>query len=188
MGATAFYGYVLANPQTLDATNLTSLLTTGLESGSGPLTTYHVKWYMDDTAWPAMDGNKQVTVGRNDVNGTQLFIAEFYLKSTDTTPVARAGVYVIDSLDEYKIEFDYIGTNREVAPGKDVTVKAKVINTRTNSVQALTNPVWKCDVMEKDTWQSIKHSTTDSITITTTETDRNNKENDVEVVAEVDFN
>ena len=53
--------------------------------------------------------------------------------------------------------------------------------------RTLNNPVWKCDVMDKDTWKSIKHSNTDSITITTAETDRNNKENDVEVVAEVEF-
>lgn len=187
MGASSFIGYIVADTQTLDANTATSLLTTSLQSGATLLTSYYVKWYMDDTLWPAMNGNKQITVGRNDVNGTQLFIAEFYLQQTDTTPVARFGVSIIDSLDEFKIAFDYVGANREVAPGQDVTVKAKVINTRTNSVQALTNPVWKCDVMEKDTWTSIKHSTTDSITVTTTETDRNNKEDDVEVVAEVDF-
>lgn len=188
MGASSFYGYIVASPQTLDSTNTTSLLKAGLQSGADEITSFHVKWYMDDTAWTAMDGNKQITVGRSDVNGTQLFIAEFYLKASDTSPVARAGVYVIDSLDEHIIVFDYTSTAREVAPGQDVTVKAKVVNTRTNSVVTLTNPTWKCDVMEKDSWQSIKHSTTDSITITTTETDRNNKENDVEVVAEVEFN
>lgn len=188
MGATSFYGYIVASPQTLDSTNPTSLLKAGLQSGADVITSFHVKWFKDDTAWPAMDGNKQITVGGSDVNGTQLFIAEFYLKASDTSPVARAGVYIIDSLDEHIIVFDYTSTAREVGPGQDVTVKAKVINTRTNSVQTLNNPVWKCDVMDKDSWQSIKHSTTDSITITTTETDRNNKENDVEVVAEVDFN
>lgn len=188
MGATSFYGYIVASQQTLDSNNLTSLLKAGLQSGADVITSFHVKWFKDDTAWPAMDGNKQITVGRSDVNGTQLFIAEFYLKASDTSPVARAGVYIIDSLDEHIIVFDYTSTAREVGPGQDVTVKAKVINTRTNSVQTLNNPVWKCDVMDKDTWQSIKHSTTDTITITTTETDRNNKENDVEVVAEVDFN
>lgn len=188
MGATSFYGYIVASPQTLDSNNLTSLLKAGLQSGADVITSFHVKWYKDDTAWPTMDGNKQISVGRSDVNGTQLFIAEFYLKSTDATPVARAGVYIIDSLDEHIIVFDYTSAAREVAPGQDVTVKAKVINTHTNSVQTLNNAVWKCDVMDKDTWQSIKHSTTDTITITTAETDRNNKENDVEVVAEVEFN
>lgn len=187
MGASSFYGYIVASPTTLDSNNLTSLLKTGLQSGADPVTSYHVKWFKDDTAWASMDGNKQITVGRDDVNGTQLFIAEFYLKASDTTPVARAGSYLVDSLDEHIIVFDYISTAREVAPGQDVTVKAKVVNTRTNSVQALNNPVWKCDVMDKDTWKSIKHSNTDSITITTAETDRNNKENDVEVVAEVEF-
>lgn len=188
MGASSCYGAIIASPQTIDATNTTSTLKTILQVGASPVTTYHVKWFKDDTEWPAMDGLKQIAVGRSDVNGTQLFIAEFYLKATDTTPVARAGVYVIDSLDEFRVEFDYVSAAVEVAPGQDVTVKAKVINTRTNSVQALNNPTWKCDVMEKDTWTSIKQSTTDTITVTTAETDRNNKENDVEVVGEVDFN
>lgn len=188
MGASSCYGAIIASPQTIDTTSTTSTLKTILQVGANPITTYHVKWYKDDTAWPAMDGIKQISVGRSDVNGTQLFIAEFYLKATDTTPVARAGVYIIDSLDEFRVEFDYVSTAVEVAPGQDVTVKAKVINTRTNSVQTLNNPTWKCDVMDKDTWTSIKQSTTDTITITTAETDRNNKENDVEVIGEVDFN
>lgn len=188
MGASSFYGSIIASPQTLDATNTTSLLKTNLQSGADIITSYHVKWFKDDTAWPAMNGNKQITVGRSDIDGTQLFIAEFYLKSTDASPVARAGVYVIDSLDEFIIVFDITSTAVDVAPGQDVTVTAKVINTRTNSVQALANPVWKCDVMEKETWTSIKQSSTNTITVTTAETDRNNKENDVEVVAEVTFN
>lgn len=188
MGASSCYGAIIASPQTIDATNTTSTLKTILQVGASSVTTYHVKWYKDDTAWSAMDGMKQISVGRSDVNGTQLFIAEFYLKDTDTTPVARAGVYIIDSLDEFRVEFDYVSTAVEVAPGQDVTVKAKVINTRTNTVQTLSDPTWKCDVMDKDTWTSIKQSLTDTITITTAETDRNNKENDVEVIGEVDFN
>ena len=188
IGATAFYGAVLASPHILDASNLTSVLKTSLQSGADVITSYYVRWFKNTTAWPAMDGNKNITIGRNDVDGTQLFIAEFYLKQTDATPVARGAVYVIDSLDEFRIEFDIISTAREVAPGQDVTVKGKVINTRSNSVQALTGAVWKCDVMDKDTWTSIKSSNTDSITVTTAETDRNNRENDVEVVGEVEFN
>lgn len=188
MGASSCYGSIIASPQTLDATNTDSILKTILQVGASTITNYHVKWYKDDTPWPAMDGQKQITIGRSDVSGTQLFIAEFYLKVTDATPVARAGVYIIDSLDEFIIVFDYISTAVEVAPGQDVTIKAKVINTRTNSVQTLNNAAWKCDVMEKDSWTSIKQSMSDTITVTTTETDRNNKENDVEVIAEVEFN
>lgn len=187
-GASAYYGSVLASPHIIDATATTSTLTTALQSGADVITGYYVKWYKGSTAWTAQNGNKNITVGRSDVDGTQLFIAEFYLKSTDTTPVARAGVYVIDSLDEFVVSFDITSAAKEVAPGQDVTVKGKVVNTRTNSVQALTGAVWQCDVMEKDTWTSIKQSSTDTITVTTAETDRNNKINDVEVVGQVEFN
>lgn len=187
MGASSAYGSVLASPEAIDATTTTSTLKTSLQIGASLVTSYHVKWYKDNTAWTAKDGQKQITVTRSDVDGTQLFIAEFYLSATDTTPVARAGVYVIDSLDEFNIVFDITSTNKEVAPGQDVTVKAKLINTRTNTVFAPTSPTWRCDVMDKDTWQAIKTANSDTITITTTETDRNGKENDVEVVGEVSW-
>lgn len=187
IGASSAYGSVLASPGTIDSTTTTSTLKTALQIGAAPVTSYHVKWYKDNTAWPAMDGQKQITVGRGDVEGTQLFIAEFYLSASDTTPVARAGVYVIDSLDEFRIEFDPISTNKEVGPGQDVTVKAKIINTRTNTVFTPTNPVWRCDVMDKDTWQAINSYPSDTVTVTTADTDRNGKENDVEVVGEVSW-
>lgn len=187
MGSSAYYGSVLASPEALDSNHITSTLTTALMSGGVPLTTYHVKWYKDNTEWTAMAGQKQITVTRSDVDGTQLFIAEFYASPTDTTPVARAGVYVIDSLDEFVVQLAIISTNTEVAPGKDVTVQAKVVNTRDNSVVVLSNPVWRCDVMDKDTWQALKTVQSDTITVTTAETDVNGRLNDVEVVAEVEF-
>lgn len=187
MGASSCYGSVLASPEAIDATTTTSTLKTSLQVGATLVTNYHVKWYKDNTHWAAMDGQKQITVTRSDVDGTQLFIAEFYLSATDTTPVARAGVYVIDSLDEFNIVFDITSTNKDVAPGQDVTVKAKIINTRTNTVFTPTSPTWRTDVMDKDTWTAIKTSNTDTITVTTAETDRNGKENDVEVVGEVSW-
>lgn len=188
MGASSCYGSVLASPEAIDATTTTSILKTALQVGASLITSYHVKWYKDNTHWAAMDGQKQITVTRSDVDGTQLFIAEFYLSATDTTPVARAGVYVIDSLDEFNIVFDITSTNKDVAPGQNVTVKAKVINTRTNTVFAPGSPTWRIDIMDKDTWKAIKTSNTDTITVTTAETDRNGKENDVEVVGEVSWN
>jgi hypothetical protein len=116
-----------------------------------------------------------------------LFIAEFYLSSTDTTPVARAGVYIVDSLDEFNIVFTYTSSNTEVAPNKSVTVEAKVINVRTNAVVSTSSTTWACYIMDKDSWTVIGSSATNSITVTTEHTDRNGKYNDVEVVGEATF-
>ncbi len=187
MGASSSYGSVIASPEAIDSTTTTSTLKTSLQVGATLVTDYHVKWYKDDTHWTEKDGQKQITVTRSDVDGTQLFIAEFYLSATDTTPVARGGVYVIDSLDEFVIMPSITSTNTEVAPGQDVTVTAKLINTRTMTEYTPSSPTWRMDVMDKDTWSVIKTSNTDTITVTTTETDRNGKENDVEVVGEVSW-
>ncbi len=187
MGSSSAYGYIVASPEAIDSDHPTSTLKTGLQMGASVITSYHVKWWKDDTPWPAKDGQKQITVGRGDVDGTQLFIAEFYLKSTDTTPVCRAGSYIIDSLDEFGMNFDIISANKEVAPGLPVTVKGKIIKMRTKAVFAPANPVWRLDVMDKDTWAVIKTKASDTIDVTTTETDRNGKQNDVEVVGEVSW-
>jgi hypothetical protein len=42
--------------------------------------------------------------------------------------------------------------------------------------------------MDKENWKSLKHSTTNSISVTTTETDRNGTQYDVDVLAECHFN
>ena len=44
------------------------------------------------------------------------------------------------------------------------------------------------DRIIKENWKSLKHSTTNSISVTTTETDRNGTQYDVDVLAECHFN
>ena len=51
-----------------------------------------------------------------------------------------------------------------------------------------TSASWTMDVMDKENWKSLKHSTTNSISVTTTETDRNGTQYDVDVLAECHFN
>lgn len=188
IGSSAYYGTVLATSGIITSTDSSTTLNTALYAGGQAVDSYYVKWYKDNELWADKNGQKSIEVTRDDVDGTQLFIAEFYQKEGDTTHVARAGVYIIDADDEFAINFSYADSNREVAIGQSVTVKARVVNMRTNSIVTLpSSAVWRCDVMDKDTWDVIKTAAADSITITTTETDRNDKENDVEVVAEVSW-
>ncbi len=89
------------------------------------------------------------------MDGTQLFIAEVYQSSSASQPIARAGVRIIDTADEFRL-------------------------------CAIAS--WTMDVMDKENWKSLKHSTTNSISVTTTETDRNGTQYDVDVLAECHFN
>lgn len=190
VGANGYVGFILASTEqlTADVTNCT--LDTKLMLAADNVTSYYVKWYKDDTLWSAKNGQKTITVGRNDVDGTQLFIAEFYKDSTSTTPLYRAGVRIIDTLDEFQVQLAITSTNKEVSPGNPVVVAAKVVNMRTNTVVSPAGAVWSLRVMEKKNWAEKRRVATNTITITTADTDNptTGEENDVEIHAEVDFN
>lgn len=188
IGSSAYYGTLLATSGIISSSESATTLNTALYAGAQAVESYYVKWYKDNELWADKNGQKSIEVTRADVDGTQLFIAEFYQKEGDATHVARAGVYIIDADDEFAINFKYDGSNREVAIGQSVTVVAQVVNMRTNQVVTLpSGAVWRCDVMNKDTWEVIKTSQTNTIEVTTAETDKDGRENDVEVVAEVSW-
>ena len=190
VGANGYVGFIMASTEQLTAEVTTTTLKTRLMLAANDVTSYYVKWYKDDTLWSDKNGQTTITVGRGDVDGTQLFIAEFYQDSTATTPVYRAGIRIIDTLDEFQVQLAITSVNKEVSPGNDVTVKAKVVNMRTNSVVNPSGAVWSLRVMEKKGWVEKRRVSTDTITITTADTDDPNtgEENDVEIHAEVDFN
>lgn len=190
VGANGYVGFILASTEQLTADVTSCTLETKLMLAADNVTSYYVKWYKDDTLWSAKNGQKTITVGRNDVDGTQLFIAEFYKDSTSTTPLYRAGVRIIDTLDEFQVQLAITSTNKEVSPGNPVVVAAKVVNMRTNTVVSPAGAVWSLRVMEKKNWAEKRRVATNTITITTADTDNptTGEENDVEIHAEVDFN
>lgn len=190
VGANGYLGFILASTEQLTAEVTSCTLETRLMLAADNITSYYVKWYKDDTLWSAQNGKKTITVGRNDVDGTQLFIAEFYKDSTSNTPLYRAGVRIIDTLDEFQVQLAITSANKEVAPGNSVVVAASVVNMRTNTVVAPAGAVWSLRVMEKKNWYEKRRVTTNTITVTTADTDDPNtgEQNDVEIHAEVDFN
>jgi hypothetical protein len=187
VGASSYMGIITASTTQLSSDTTTSTLKAVLMSSGEQVTSFYVKWYKDDTLWKSMTSSTSVTVTRDDVDGSQLFICEFYANPGDSTPIYRAGINVIDTLDDYIINLAITSSNKEVDTGNPVTVGATVINARSNSAVTLSNPTWKMQVMDKDTWSVLKSSATNSIEVTTTETDRNGTQNDVEVVAEVSW-
>lgn len=188
VGSSSYYGTINATTEQLTAEVTSATIKTNLFLSAAPVLDYYVKWYLDNALWAEKNGQKNITVGREDVNGTQLIIAEFYKTAEDATPVFRAGLRVIDTLDEF-IAVCYISSaNKEVDEGSPVTVSAKIVNTRTNTTVIPATATWRLDVMERKTWTVIKTAATNTISVTTTETDREGEENDVEVVGEVSWN
>ena len=178
----------LASTEQLTSKVTSCTLTTKLYAGANAITDYYIKWYKDTAAWTDKNGQKSVTVTRGDVDGTQLFIAEVYQSSSASQPIARAGVRIIDTADEFQIVCYITSSNKEVDTGQPVTVSAKIVNMTTGSTYTPTSASWTMDVMDKENWKSLKHSTTNSISVTTTETDRNGTQYDVDVLAECHFN
>ncbi|WP_298072221.1 hypothetical protein [uncultured Bacteroides sp.] len=187
MGASSYYLAILASTEQLTSSVTSCTLTTKLYAGANAVGDYHVKWYKDTAAWSDKNGQKTITVNRSDVDGTQLFIAEVYPSSAALQPIARAGVRIIDTADEFQIVCYITSTNKEVDAGQPVTVSAKIVNMTTGAAYTPGSASWTMDVMDKENWKSLKHADTNSISVTTAETDRNGTQYDVDVLAECHF-
>lgn len=191
VGANGYTGFILATTEQLTSNpgETESVLSTQLLLAADPVTDYYVKWYKDDTLESKWNGQKSITVTRSDVDGTQLFIAEFLKDSTSSTILYRAGIRIIDTLDEFQLQIVIISANKEVSPGNPVTAKATIVNTTKNSVVTPQNPAWSLRVMEKKNWTEKRRVASDTITITTADTDDPNtgEFNDIEIHGEVDF-
>ena len=188
VGASSYYLTILATTEQLTSKITSTSLQTRLYLGANETSDHYVKWYKDTVAWADKNGQKTITVGRSDVDGTQLFIAEVYKSSSDTQPLARAGIRIIDTADEFQVVCYISSANKEVDTGSPVTVSAKIVNMTTGATYSPSVVVWTMNVMDKENWKSLKSSSTNSISVTTTETDRNGNIYDVDVVAECDFN
>lgn len=205
VGASSYFGTINAASEQLSESVASTTVTTQLFLGGTKQTEYAVKWYKDDTLWSDKGNAASITVNRGDIDGTQLIIAEFYKSASDTTPIFRAGIRIIDTLDDYHVEHRYIvsaenkstsGANREVSPGHPVYLEAFVINVRTNTeLTDITDAKWASNVMDKDTWQSLLRipatgentGATNVITITSAQTDVDGAEKDVVAVSEVEW-
>ena len=188
IGASSYYGTINTTTEQLTTEEPTATIQTELYIAGASIGEYYVKWYKDNTLWSEKSGQKSIVVGRDDVSGSQLFIAEFYKTADDQESVFRAGIRIIDSLDEHIVVCVITSANKEVDEGMPVTVKAKIINTKTGAAVEPLGATWRLDVIDRKTWGVIKTSNTNTIEVTTTETDTNGEENDVEVIGEVTWN
>lgn len=171
-GASSFYGFITASSLTLDADNPTSTLTASLYCGGVEVAEFFTKWYRDRDPMPTNDGKTTYVATRGNVDGSQLYIVDFFKDATDTTPVACAGVTIIDTLDDYGVYMEIVSPEQYISDANpSVTVKAHLLSKITGAFQTK-NVKWMLDVIDKDTLKSIKSSNTDTIEVTTAETDR----------------
>ena len=204
-GAGAYYGMINATTEQLTATAPTATVSTRLFFGGEEISGYTVKWYKDEELWSAMGTGSSITVNRGDIDGAQLIIAEFYESADSVSPVFRAGIRMIDTLDDYFVAHRYVvsatdrsttGANIEVDKDKPVYLEAYVVNVRTNvELTGITDAKWVSNIMDKDTWTSLLRvpvtgentGATNLVMVTTAQTDKDNVEKDVVVVSEVEW-
>lgn len=187
-GASSYFGFITASTLQLDSSVSQATLVTELWLAATEVSGYYVKWYKDNTEWTDKRGQASITVNREDIGGQQLFIAEFYLREGDANYVYRAGISIIDTLDEI-IVVPYISSaNKEVDTNNPVTVSARIIRAKDNSVLSPSNPVWQFILMDGTTWEELGTSNSTSIKVTTEHTDQDDgSAHDVVVLVEVTF-
>lgn len=190
VGASSYNGMVWAITEQLTGSVTSTKIYSQLILAGSNISSY-VKWYKNsvttNNAWTDKNGKSEIDVTRDDVNGTTLFIAEFYLTSTDTTPVFRAACRIKDAADDFQIVYYISSDNKTVDKGKDVEVTGKIVNMRTNSEVTASSASWKTYVMDKKNWTPTQTVSSNVVTVTTADTDTDAGENDVEVTGEVNW-
>lgn len=187
MGASSYVGTLLATSEQISSLNTSATLSTSLRLGTEAVADYYTRWLKDsEELYARSSGNHSIEVGRSDVDGTQLFICEFYKNAVDTDPIYRAGIRIIDVSDEYQVNFRITSVNKEVDAGKTVDVQAYVFNATTQTEFTPSNPRWTITLYKNTTLDEIRTVLTNTITISTDDTDDDGKQYDIDVLAQVD--
>lgn len=201
-GSSSYYATLLADSQilTLDAPNTT--LRAELHLGAADVQTFWVKFLNNESGFigspvaatshsPFYQATK--SIGRSDISGMAMITAYFYLENpannNSAQPVANASIKLTDAGDQFDVMLRYTSSNTEVSDGNPVTVQAYVVRMSDNTEYSLTgkNPMWSLKVMNVQTWTALASSSTNTIQVTTTHTDRNGEMYDVEVTADVSW-
>ena len=187
--ANSYYGYVDADPSIITEFEgmKQSVLTATLYLGASvvPTSDYTVEWYKDTEKLSKGNGNT-LTVTQSDIDGTQLFIAKFYLNSDTKNPVFSYGKSITDASDDYTVMLSATGgSGGFVAENSPVTVTATVWNVKQEEAETPSGAAWSLSILDKDTFAVLGTASTNTIQVSTTHTDKGGKIRDVEVLAEV---
>ena len=211
LGNSSYFGWITPTTQEIDTDTPTATLTARLmRAGQGELqsTAFYCKWYADTDV--VQFGGNTLSVGRNMVNGSQVFLCEFWTDAATAATAAQAGtengllyrasITIIDKDDEFIVIPTITSDNTAVNAAADVTVTGIVVRMKSPetpySLANATSVAWKSLVMGKRTdssWYKIREVATDTVNISTTDTDyvdsRTGKTvmNDVDVIQEVEW-
>ena len=195
-GESSYNAYIFADRMIIDEDNPTANLTAQAICGLSDVTSsLYCVWTKNGTSTQVKSGSNTLAVGRENVDGDTLYVASFYASSAEVAAgnvLCRAYIRITDRADEYAISFT-LGDNKQVDTGKPVVVTATVMNMSKNTAVDMTgkSPVWGMKALRSDTLAELKSTASNTITITTAETDvtTNGKTTyyDVMVVAEVSW-
>lgn len=194
MGASSYFLSLLATTQQLTTDVTTTRVTAKLYMAGEEVTDFYLKWYKDNELWTGHNA-KQETIGRSDVDGEQLFIAEAYKDSSFTTLLFRDAIRIVDNTDDLRVQAYINSSNKDIDTGSPVTVNGRIIkmSNGTDVTSQCTLTSWRMDVLRRDDW-SIKKtasgtSETPTISVSTTETDDSDgTQHDVDVLCEISWN
>ena len=147
LGGSAYFGGIEASSTMLGAFDQAGNEITTCElkfwlknSAGGDVSTFSVKLYRgDEVALQKQDGTTPVVIHRDKtsdsdklyVDSHQLFIAEFYVPGADEA-VYRVGISIDDMADMYQFTL-YADNTDGVSGSKNVTINAKIVNTKTHA-------------------------------------------------------
>lgn len=203
-GASSYNGWITADNLNLTAEQDSTKLTPHLLHGLAEVESYYIEWTKYGNADVLKNlavtksnvADAALTVTRDDVDDTAIFIARFFENSTaynggKGTPLCMASIRIDDIADEYEIRFSTSG--EYVSELKNVEVTAILYNATTQKKFELpSTAVWETKVLHPETLAELKTSVSNTITVTTAETDTDDGKggvvrHDVIVVSEVSW-
>ncbi|MGN1245286.1 MAG: hypothetical protein ACI4UN_01505 [Muribaculaceae bacterium] len=198
-GESSYNGWITADNINLTSDIESATLTATLYHGLQEVADYYIEWtkYGDNSFIQKGTSSKtgSITINRDDVDDTAIFIAKFYENATaydkdKNNPLCMATIRIDDIADEYEILFSQ--DNDGVSETQSVKVTATLYNVTKGSVANVDSPSWSMKVLHPENLSVLKPSATNTITVTTAETDTidsdgNLVRHDVIVVAEVSF-
>lgn len=183
-GVNEYIGEIYSTLGTVIGDKVPSIsLGTKLFQGVTELSNYSVKWYADATYLTGKDG-KTLTVTRDMVNGSQLFIAEFL--TANGTVVDRGSINISDIADTYKVVLASSKGNT-LSEDDSSTIVTATITKNNQPYTPTTSPTWKLTKYHADDLTEISNVAVNNIEVVAADFLNNGKDVEVEVVGEVTF-
>lgn len=128
------------------------------DSNGSSIENFYVRWYVYDKELTYQNGVNTLHVSRDDVNGSAVVLAQFYLEESDKNFVTSASVTLYDTYDEYYVNIGYDSNNQEVTDTENVTVNASAVkrNALSSGGGTVCSTVdWTIDCWDTNTLTSI---------------------------------